>query len=322
MAWTIYCHIHHESGRRYIGLTKRTWQERWRGHVHGASSGVKTHFAAAIRKYGKDAFSHEILQVCLTLEEANVAEQHWIDLYDTRNPLRGFNLAPGGTHTPHKNCLDYLKDPNFKEKASARSRKVWQDPRKRSNILSATQDAIRTPEVRKKLSDSVRALWEDSDYRESQTAALRERAKDPVLCETFRRSWDDPDFRERCSVGPRSYAAAQASKEFCVNGHERVFGNLDASRECKICIHERRVRDRTHCPGGHEYSPENTRVSSSGRRVCLTCLGLVKAPRPCAKCGGPKDMKVGNRMRCRPCSNARISAWKREQRSSKSAMSP
>jgi hypothetical protein len=31
------------------------------------------------------------------------------------------------------------------------------------------------------------------------------------------------------------------------------------------------LRDRTHCPKGHPYNEENTRVSSSGRRHCRTC---------------------------------------------------
>lgn len=33
-----------------------------------------------------------------------------------------------------------------------------------------------------------------------------------------------------------------------------------------------RARRKTHCPHGHEYSPENTYVTKAGARMCRTCL--------------------------------------------------
>lgn len=33
-------------------------------------------------------------------------------------------------------------------------------------------------------------------------------------------------------------------------------------------------RNKTHCPRGHEYTPENTRVSAEGHRFCRTCSRL------------------------------------------------
>ena len=34
---------------------------------------------------------------------------------------------------------------------------------------------------------------------------------------------------------------------------------------------------KTHCPQGHPYSPENTRIHASGRRRCRTCERAYKA---------------------------------------------
>ncbi len=97
--WTIYCHIHSETGRRYIGLTKLTMMKRWNQHVRNArykpGKGCH-HFWNAIRKYGKEAFSHEVLEVCHTLEVANLAEECWIELFETMDPAKGFNLSRGG----------------------------------------------------------------------------------------------------------------------------------------------------------------------------------------------------------------------------------
>ncbi len=131
--WTIYCHIHVESGRRYIGLTIKTMMHRWNQHCAQAKSskGGRWHFPNAIRKYGKDAFSHEVLEICSTLEEANAAEERWIDFYDSRNPEKGFNLAKGGQHVPHPI-----------------RRNPWDNPEYRSKQLPGAIARINTPEAR------------------------------------------------------------------------------------------------------------------------------------------------------------------------------
>ena len=48
--WTIYCHIHKDTQRRYIGLTKQTMKQRWKNHVHAAMSakGKRPYFSNAI----------------------------------------------------------------------------------------------------------------------------------------------------------------------------------------------------------------------------------------------------------------------------------
>lgn len=314
--YTIYCHTHTESGRHYIGLTKKTMLFRWNQHLQNAKKKRGkgcAHFWAAIRKYGKDAFKHEVLEVCYSLEEANEAEKKWISHFDTRNPEKGFNLALGGSHTPHPVNKNYTKLPGFKEAASARSKKIWEDPKKRANILSATQKAIQKPEIRKKISKGVKDLWEDEKYRSSQLEVLKEALSDPKVRKKLSDNWNDPAFREKCGSGPALANQRRASKTHCVNGHERVPENLDAARECKICNYARKHQKRTHCPKGHEYSKDNFKLSSNNRRVCLICLEESKKIKPCSKCGGPKDMKIGNRFRCRPCTNSRISFWRQLQ---------
>src|SRR5699024_1617461 len=56
-----------------------------------------------------------------------------------------------------------------------------------------------------------------------------------------------------------------------------------------------RGQDKTHCPHGHEYSPENTRITKAGARACRTCerkrnrdktrSGEYNPPTPCEVCG-------------------------------------
>lgn len=310
--FTIYCHTHRESGRRYVGQTKKTMLQRWNQHAYQASitTSKRSRFCNAIRKYGKDAFDHEVLETCSTIEEANAAEEKWIVHFNARDPLFGFNIQRGGLHVPHSVSGDYREAPDFKEKASARSKAVWADPEKRANILAGTQEAIRKPEVRAKLSAAVTELWKDPEFRERNLKAAAA-GRTPEVREKLRRNWDDPDFRERCSVGTRAGNEARASRTHCAKGHPRTPENLDASRECKLCIAERRRAARSSCPKGHPYEEGSFAVTADGRRDCLICQADRRGPRPCSKCGQPKTRRSGDgKMRCGPCTDARIAAWK------------
>ena len=95
--FTIYCHTNKVNGKRYVGQTVDTMEERWKEHVSAAKSNQGARiFGAAIRKYGPDAFDHEILEVIVgTQKEVDIAEAKWIVQRGSRAP-NGYNLAAGG----------------------------------------------------------------------------------------------------------------------------------------------------------------------------------------------------------------------------------
>jgi hypothetical protein len=163
MTWTIYCHTHIESGRRYIGLTKKTMMQRWKDHIHASKhprEGERRYFLNAIRKYGSEAFSHEILEVCNSLEEANLAEYKWIEHFNTRKPKLGFNLDKGGSHTPHPfnnpwnrseyraKCLQTNKQNQIKATQASVIKKTQSDPAVRARLSTKLKIVMNTPEIR------------------------------------------------------------------------------------------------------------------------------------------------------------------------------
>lgn len=83
------------NNKRYIGQTRRMFDKRFREHVHNAELGKCTALSAAIRKYGAEAFTKEILYECPVID-LNDAEIMSIDLYSTMYP-KGYNLQIGGT---------------------------------------------------------------------------------------------------------------------------------------------------------------------------------------------------------------------------------
>jgi group I intron endonuclease len=52
----------------------------------------------AIKKYGKDNFKNEIIEYCDNAETLNNREIYWIEFFDARNELVGYNLAAGGSY--------------------------------------------------------------------------------------------------------------------------------------------------------------------------------------------------------------------------------
>ena len=82
----------------YIGQSidiKRRWNKHRSTAQNPNSSSYDYPLYRAIRKYGIDNFSFEVLEEC-TIEELNDKEIYWIKYFDSTNENKGYNLAPGG----------------------------------------------------------------------------------------------------------------------------------------------------------------------------------------------------------------------------------
>ena len=78
------------NGMIYVGQTTRTVEERFKAHTKADS-----YIGRAIRKYGVENFSIEILEQCETLEQLNKREIFWIAYFNCKKP-NGYNLTDGG----------------------------------------------------------------------------------------------------------------------------------------------------------------------------------------------------------------------------------
>lgn len=61
-------------------------------------------------------------------------------------------------------------------------------------------------------------------------------------------------------------------KRCCKPDHLRLLPNVDNATD-------NGHKDKTHCPKGHEYTPENTRTNAKGHRWCRTCQAEYNASR-------------------------------------------
>lgn len=89
--YIIYKHTNIVNSKVYIGQTYKTILERWKDGYK-----FNMHFHSAIKKYGKQAFIHEVLCYGIGKNNTNYLEKHFIAEYDSTNPEKGYNKDLGG----------------------------------------------------------------------------------------------------------------------------------------------------------------------------------------------------------------------------------
>ena len=92
-----------QNDKVYIGQTIRPVKDRFHRHINDAMNNIlDTHFARAIRKYGKDSFIIEIIDKATTQEELNQKEQYWIKHFNSvengYNETDAINKCGGNTY--------------------------------------------------------------------------------------------------------------------------------------------------------------------------------------------------------------------------------
>lgn len=119
----VYRITNHISGRQYIGRTAQGLKARWRKHVWEATKGRHINIALhnAIRKYGENSFSIEVLARFISETDLLDAERLFIYVHQNNN-ARLYNMTQGGDGSlglKHRNCTKI----KIREKALARDMK-------------------------------------------------------------------------------------------------------------------------------------------------------------------------------------------------------
>lgn len=83
----------------YIGITSKGLSARWKEHLYNAEHGCPFKLHNAIRKYGKENFSIELIDFCNSWEELEEKEKQYISEYNTLSDEFGYNMTEGGDGT-------------------------------------------------------------------------------------------------------------------------------------------------------------------------------------------------------------------------------
>lgn len=81
----------------YIGQTRTSIDQRWKEHLRHAQYGDQV-INKAMKKYGIDKFYIETLEIC-DISILDEREMYYIDLYDSTDKSKGYNVSIGG-NTP------------------------------------------------------------------------------------------------------------------------------------------------------------------------------------------------------------------------------
>ena len=106
MEWIIYKHTNKANGKSYIGQTIQDANTRWKNGL-GYKNYKKTAsvFFNAIKKYGWNNFSHEIIEKSIpSQEKANEREIYWIEHFRSYIGFidcNGYNMTLGGNSGNH-----------------------------------------------------------------------------------------------------------------------------------------------------------------------------------------------------------------------------
>lgn len=159
----IYCITNKINGKKYIGKTERTLEDRFEGHLRGAKYGNQTYLYRAMRKHGEDNFVIEQIEECQNVDER---EQFWITEFDTLIPS-GYNMTKGGTGGDTSISPNYIEgmkkrdysgsgNPNYGKKGPA-SPKFGKKYGKKPLISEGQRrNWNNNPDRKKKLSERMR----------------------------------------------------------------------------------------------------------------------------------------------------------------------
>ena len=154
------------SGKSYVGITVGTTQQRWDRHVYVSSTGEGYAIGAAIRKYGREAFTVE------TILEAGreyllEIEPKLIELYGSQTP-GGYNVASGGLGGRTGIKHSAAERSRISERVKDRWRNMPDEDRGKPNRKAWTDDR------RKKHSETMKAKWTEPGYRCRLSKAISE----------------------------------------------------------------------------------------------------------------------------------------------------
>jgi len=133
----VYCIENKLNGKKYVGVTTKTIEERYEKHIQGSrSKGNKLDIQKAIKKYGKENFTIKEIDSASTYEEMMEKEKYWIIKLDTKN--KGYNATDGGEGSLGK----VLSDETLKKMSDSMKKLYQENPDQKKVISEKTKEGM------------------------------------------------------------------------------------------------------------------------------------------------------------------------------------
>lgn len=130
----VYLIENHKNGKKYIGITKYSIDERFSKHKSESKTNKNKRLYQAMFKHGIESFSCKMIEECDN-EFIYEKEKYWISFYKSNEYEYGYNMTAGG-----EGCVD---------------RELNEDSKKKISISVKKQRDSLMPEERKKLTEKA-----------------------------------------------------------------------------------------------------------------------------------------------------------------------
>ena len=149
VVYVISCKV---NGKRYVGITKNTVEERFASHLYCSQHGIERLLYDAMRKYGEHNFTVSEVCVALSWENACLIEKALIKEFNCKVPT-GYNMTDGGEGTVGWSAPQEVRD-------------VWSEQRK-GRTWTQEQNEAR--------SAKIKAQWADPEFRRQRQQSMSNR---------------------------------------------------------------------------------------------------------------------------------------------------
>ena len=189
----------------YIGQTINKPDYRWKEHQRISKNIGNPDFSyihSAIKKYGADKFTFEVIDKANTKEELDAKEKEYISSLNTLVP-NGYNISSGGQfskiipESSRKKISESKKGPN-----NPNWRKVYTQE-EREACRQRNYKRYSNPEERQKTGNKSKEVWARPGYKEKmhliKINQFSEEDKKRIG-EKSRKMWANPEFREKMKL--------------------------------------------------------------------------------------------------------------------------
>jgi group I intron endonuclease len=221
------------NGKGYIGIASNGVKTRFNQHKHDAKKGASTPLHAAIRKYGVENFTIEVLGKTTNWDEICLIEREMILKYDTLTQNgRGYNVSTGG-----EGPFGVKRSTETKEKLSEITKKwLAEDPDRIQNLIEAGRKQMADPARREQIRKGARDAWKRPDFREKFSSGKKKWANEnrDLLSEQQKRIMARPEMRENLRKKAKAQMKDPSNREISKQGALQQWQNDEFKKKMTL----------------------------------------------------------------------------------------
>ena len=273
------------TGKAYIGISiHEPEKKRIKDHLSGRGNRI---IANAVNKYGKDAFTYEILEANVFDEFLPDLEVAYIANFNTVRP-NGYNLTYGGEAAiPSEETRRKLSELNKGKKHSAETR------RKMSESQTGRKH---TPETRRKISEANKGKERSAEHRRKLSEANKGKKGKPISAEHRRKLSEaikrkltgrklPPETRAKMSESRKGKKHSEETRAKMSKAHkgktksDEIRANMSKAQKGRVTSEETRRKISKAHKGRVSPNKGNVYTSETRRKLSEANKGRIPANR-------------------------------------------